>query len=143
MDIGAGHCGPYVRKLEAIMVDKAVLIIGEDPALIDFDAPDAPKGMSPEKVMAGLDGSAERLTAAGYRADLLLTSAGPVSTQVVHALSRVRYDVIVVGAGLRILPATAERFEQIMNALHENAPHARFAFNSKPDDSDIAALRWL
>jgi len=31
------------------MAKKSVLIIGEDPALIDFGAPDAPKNMSAER----------------------------------------------------------------------------------------------
>lgn len=126
------------------MAGKAVLIIGEDPALIDFDAPDAPKDMNAEKVMAGLNGSAERLRAAGYDAELLLTTDdGPVDEQVADALSRARYDVIVVGAGLRTVPAMADKFERIMNALHGHAPRAKLAFNAQPDDSDTAALRWL
>jgi hypothetical protein len=126
------------------MAVKSVLIIGEDPSLIDFDAPSAPKGMSAEKVMAGLNGSVHRLKAAGHGAELLLTTDdGPVDDQVAWALARTSYDVIVVGAGLRTLPPMAEKFERVMNALHEMAPRAKFAFNSQPDDSDAAALRWL
>jgi hypothetical protein len=37
----------------------------------------------------------------------------------------------------------AEQFELLMNVLHEQAPQAKLAFNSQPDDSDTAALRWL
>lgn len=126
------------------MTGKAVLIIGEDPSLVDFDAPGAPEGMSAEKVMAGLNGSVERLRAAGHAAELLLTTNdGPIKHQVARAVARIRYDVIVIGAGLRTLPPMAEKFERIMNALREGAPGAKLAFNSQPDDSDAAALRWL
>ncbi len=52
---------------------KSVLIIGEDPAQIDFSAPDSPPDMSAEKVMQGLDGSKARLEAAGHAATILLT----------------------------------------------------------------------
>lgn len=123
---------------------KAILIIGEDPAQIDFDAPNAPKDMSAAKVMDGLNGSVMRLQAAGHTATLLLTKdAETVERQTTEALADAHYDVIVIGAGLRTLPPMALQFERLMNVLHERAPHARLAFNSQPGDSDAAAIRWL
>lgn len=126
------------------MSDKSVLIIGEDPSLVDFDAPGAPKDMSAERVMDGLNGSIARLQAAGHHAELLLTDdKSGVEEQVARTLSGGRFDVVVIGAGLRTLPPMADRFERIMNTLHGQAPQAKLAFNSRPDDSDTAALRWL
>jgi hypothetical protein len=126
------------------MANKSVLIIGEDPTLIDFDAPDAPKDMSAAKVMEGLNGSVARLQAAGHEAELLLTrDAASVEAQVSSALQGRSYDVIVIGAGLRTLPKMAEQFEQLMNVLRDRSPRSKLAFNSRPDDSDAAALRWL
>jgi DNA-binding LacI/PurR family transcriptional regulator len=119
---------------------KAVLIIGEDPSRIDFSAP----GMSARKVMDGLKESQERLEKSGYNAAVLLTQdAETVEAQVAQALREDRYDVIVVGAGLRTLPPMAEQFEKLINVLHTDAPDAKLAFNSHPADSDAAALRWL
>src|SRR6266404_5416695 len=37
----------------------------------------------------------------------------------------------------------AAHFERLINVLHDKAPRTKLAFNSKPDDSDAAALRWL
>ena len=126
------------------MDKKSVLIIGEDPALIDFDAPDAPKDLSAAKVMAGLNGSVARLQAAGYEAELLLTrDAASVEAQVSRAVQGRNYDVVVIGAGLRTLPAMAEQFERLMNVVRDKSPRSKLAFNSRPDDSDAAALRWL
>ncbi|TPL46553.1 hypothetical protein [Mesorhizobium sp. B2-4-6] len=123
---------------------KSILIIGEDPAQIDFDAPDAPKDMTARKVMDGLNGSVARLQEAGHRATLLLTKdAATVERQTIEALSGTTYDVIVIGAGLRTLPRMAEQFERLVNVLHERAPSAKFAFNSQPADSDQAAMRWI
>ena len=126
------------------MANKNVLIIGEDPALIDFDAPDAPKDMSAEKVMAGPNGSVARLQSAGHDAELLLTrNADSIEAQVRDALQGKNFDVIVVGAGLRTLPLMAEQFERLMNVLSDRSPQSKLAFNSLPHDSDTAALRWL
>lgn len=126
------------------MAKKSVLIIGEDPALIDFDAPGAPKDMNAARIMAGLNGSVVRLQAAGHEAELLLTrDAASVETQVSRALQDRNYDVIVIGAGLRTLPPMAEQFERLMNVLRDKSPTSKVAFNSRPDDSDTAALRWL
>ena len=47
---------------------KSILIIGEDPALIDFTASYAPKNMSAAKIMDGLNGSVARLESAGHSA---------------------------------------------------------------------------
>jgi hypothetical protein len=69
--------------------------------------------------------------------------SGAVEQQVSDALKHRSYDVIVVGVGLRTLPPMAAHFERLINVLHEKAPRTKLAFNSKPDDSDAAALRWL
>ena len=123
---------------------KSVLIIGEDPSEIDFNAPDAPKNMSVAKIMEGLNGSVARLEGSGHSAALLLTKdAETVERQVREALAGKHYDVIVIGAGLRILPPLALQFERLVNVLHELAPKTKLAFNSQPGDSDAAALRWL
>jgi hypothetical protein len=122
----------------------SILIIGEDPDLINFDAPDAPPDMTATKVMAGLNGSVERLKAEGHRAMLMLTkTADTIEGQVADALAETPYDVVVIGAGLRTLPPMADQFERLINALHSQASQARLAFNSRPDDSDVAARRWL
>ena len=121
---------------------QSVLIIGEDPALVDFSALGAPPDMDADKVMRGLNGSRDRLQRAGHEARILLTKdAETVEAKVSEALRDHHYDV--VGAGLRTLPPMTEQFERLMNVLHEQAPQAKLAFNSQPDDSDKAALRWL
>lgn len=123
---------------------RSVLIIGEDPELIDFGAPDAPPNMSARKVMDGLNGSRDRLQAKGLEVAILLTrDATTVEEQVAGVLREKRYDVVVVGAGLRTLPRMADQFERLINVVHRMAPGTKIAFNSRPDDSDVAALRWL
>jgi len=123
---------------------QSVLIIGPDPRYIDFSAPYLPPGMSAEKIIAGVDGARDRLADAGYCVQILLTkNEETVEQQVSDALKDRSYDVTVVGVGLRTLSPMAAHFERLINVLHERAPRTKLAFNSKPDDSDAAALRWL
>ena len=45
---------------------KSVLVVGLDPALIDFSQPGYPPGMSIAKVLAGMKSSEDELTRLGY-----------------------------------------------------------------------------
>jgi len=66
---------------------QSVLIIGQDPTLIDFSAPGAPSDMDPDKVMRGLTGSRDRLKDAAHDARILLTKdVETVAAQVSEAL---------------------------------------------------------
>jgi hypothetical protein len=88
---------------------QSILIIGADPALIDFSAADAPPDMNADKVMRGLNGSRDRLERLGHDVRILLTrDAATVEAQVSATLRDHRYNVIVIGAGLRILPPMAQ-----------------------------------
>ena len=135
---------PPNHDLGTRAMTRSVLIIGPDTRWIDFSAPYLPPGISAEKIMVGVVSARDRLADAGYYVQILLTkNEETVEQQVSDALKDRSYDVIVVGVGLRTLPPMATHFERLINALHENAPRTKLAFNSKPDDSDAAALRWL
>lgn len=122
----------------------SVLVIGEDPNLVDFSAPGIPPGMSASTVFAGVDASVGRLKGLGHEVRVLYTKdAATVDALVSEALEEGPYDVIVIGAGLRLLPSMTEQFERLINVLREKAPEAKIAFNSGPDTCDKAALRWL
>ena len=121
---------------------KAVLIIGEDTRYVNFAA--AKPGTTPESVMSGLNASIEQLRSAGHRAELLLTDAGETAADVVtRRLRSTAFEVVVVGAGIRVLPGNTLLFEKVMNAIHAEAPKAKIAFNEAPDDSAKAAMRFL
>ena len=123
---------------------QAILIIGEDPELVDFSAPGVPPNMSAQTVMEGVGAATDRLKRLGHEVRVLLTKdAETVDALVSEALKERPYDVIVIGAGLRTLPPMLEQFQKLINVLREKAPRAKLAFNSRPEDSDKAALRWL
>ncbi len=127
------------------MANKQVLIIGLDPAFVDFTAPAlAGSGVTAETIRAGLEGDGERLRGQGYGADILWIDDGDTAEQVLRErLAATRYDGVLIGAGLRTLPPHARLFEALVNAIHEAAPQARFAFNSNPADTAEAVLRQV
>lgn len=127
-----------------MVVTKRVLIIGEDPAHVDFSDPAIPPGMDAGKVRAGLEIALNKLRDGGREADLLLTTTeAAAGREVERALAGEAYDCVVIGAGLRTIPKATPLFETIMNVVHQRAPQARLAFNLSPEDSAEAAERQL
>ena len=54
-----------------------------------------------------------------------------------------RDDCVVIGAGIRLPPHSLSMFEAVMNAVHRAARNTAIAFNTRPEDSADAAVRWL
>ena len=129
-----------------VAAGKSVLIVGLDPALIDFSDPAfaAFPGMNAARVMAGVSADQEHLKAMGYDARICLTDFGETAEAVVLAqLKQKQFDCIMIGAGVRVIPTHFILFEKLINLVHEHAPHAKFCFNTKPTDTAEAVRRWI
>lgn len=123
---------------------KSVLVIGLDPALIDFSRPGYAPGMNATKVLAGLKSSEDELRQLGYSVQLCLTDFGETAEAVVQLqLKQTRFDCILIGAGVRANPNNFILFEKLINVVHEHAPQARICFNTLPSDTAAAVKRWL
>ena len=74
-----------------------------------------------------------------------LVDLGETAESVVSdILSREKFECIMVGAGIRILPQNTIMFEKIMNAIHQKAPSSsKICFNTNPSDTVEAVLRWM
>ena len=122
------------------MAKTQVLVIGLEPNLVDFSTmPD----MNAEKVRAGLEADQAKLAAMGYEAELCLTDLGATAVDVVaQRLSEKAFDCVVIGAGIRTIPAYFLLFEKLVNVVHRAAPGARICFNTKPSDTAEAVRRW-
>jgi len=60
------------------------------------------------------------------------------------ALTTSRYDCIMIGAGLRIVPPYFLLFEKLINIVHRHAPaSSKLCFNSNPADTAEAVKRWV
>ena len=119
-----------------------ILIVGEDPA--SLKAKELPSGVTAEGILRALNDARAALQSKGHDAEILLTtSVERIAGELAEAVRGRRFDVVVIGAGLRILPPMALHFERLMNAIREHAPDARLAFNTKPEDTAEAAERQL
>ena len=122
------------------MTTKRVLLVGIDPALIDFSPS---SGRNAEQVRVAGNDAQQRLTALGYEVHQCLVDLGATAeAAVLTALSQHTFDCIMIGAALRALPQHTRLFETIINAVHQNAPIAKLCFNSSPSDTVEAVQRW-
>jgi hypothetical protein len=123
---------------------KRVLLVGLEPATVDFSDPALPPGMSAEKIHAGVKVALADMTKRGWEAENCFINpddtAGPV---VERRLAEARYDCVVIGAGVRLPPSRLVLFEVLVNAIHRAAPGTAIAFNSRPEDTGAAAARWI
>jgi hypothetical protein len=119
-----------------------VLIIGEEP---DSIAPeDHPPGVTSASIRRGLTTARDALRAEGHHAEILYTTtAEAIGNELAEAVASTSYDVLVIGAGLRVLRPMLPSFERLMNAIRVHAPRSRLAFNGSPEDTADAARRQL
>jgi hypothetical protein len=120
---------------------KRVLVVGLEPTLVDYSLfPD----LDAEKVLAALKADQTNLNALGYDAQLCLIDLGRTAEAVVlQQLSQNTFDCILIGAGVRTVPAHLFLFEKLINVVHQNAPTAKLCFNTKPSDTAEAVQRWV
>jgi hypothetical protein len=115
--------------------------IGLDPDVIDYSSADFAQfpGLSKEKLRAANDQNVAGLRAAGYHVDNCLIDFGPAGADKARQwLETKRYDAVLIGAGVRLVPGNTLLFESIINAAHAAQPNCRFVFNraavATPDD---------
>ena len=121
-----------------------ILLVGYEPATVDYSDPALPPGMTAEKVYAGVEVALKAMTARGWQADVCYIrpdeSAGPT---VERQLASQVYSCVVIGGGVRLPAGRLGIFEAVINAVHKAAPTAAIAFNTRPDDTGDAAARWI
>jgi hypothetical protein len=121
-----------------------ILFVGQQPDTVDFSDPAIPRGLDAEKINAGITIAVAGIAEQGWEADLCMIppdeTAGPMLEK---QLASAVYDCVVIGAGLRLPPKSLLLFEKVINAVHKAAPKAAIAFNTRPEDTAVAAARWL
>jgi hypothetical protein len=126
------------------MVKQKVLLVGIDPFLIDFSSEEfaAFPGLTSEKVEAGIKASIQQLKQMDYEADLCWVDFGITAAQVLEKkLHQQAFDIVLIGAGIRVPEKNFLLFEQLLNIVHLHASKARICFNTNPGDSIAAVQR--
>jgi hypothetical protein len=115
--------------------------VGLDPDAIDYSSADFAQfpGLSKEKLRAANEQNVAGMRAAGYHVDNCLIDFGPAGADKARQwLEAKRYDAVLIGAGVRLVPGNTLLFESIINAAHVAQPNCRFVFNraavATPDD---------
>jgi len=123
---------------------KRVLMVGFDPATVDFSDPALPPGMTAEKIHAGINLALADMTRRGWLTENCFINPDETAVPTVeHRLAGGHYDCVVVGAGIRLPPNRLALFEALVNAIHRAAPQTAIAFNSRPEDTGAAAARCI
>ncbi|MES2132596.1 MAG: hypothetical protein V4506_09605 [Bacteroidota bacterium] len=129
------------------MKDKPhILLIGIDPLLLDFSAPDfaAMPGITAEKIEVGTQIALDELNSLGYIAEKCWVDLGATAAETVIArLGKMTYDGIIIGAGIRVAESNFLLFEKIVNTVHQYAPKSKIVFNTSPKDNVAAVQRWV
>ena len=123
---------------------RRVLLVGLDPATVDFSDPALPPGMSAEKIHAGVRVALADMAERGWQAENCFINPDETAAPAVERrLAEGRYDCVVIGAGVRLPPSRLVLFEALVNAIHRAAPGVAIAFNTRPEDTGAAAARWI
>ena len=123
---------------------KRVMLVGLDPATVDFSDPALPPGMSAEKIHAGVKVALADMAGRGWQAENCFINPDETAVPAVERrLAEGRYDCVVIGAGVRLPPNRLVLFETLVNAIHRAAPGVAIAFNTRPEDTGAAAARWI
>ena len=111
-----------------------VLMIGIDPAKVDFSDPALPPGLNAEAIRRGIDLGLEQLRAAGHEAGHLFIPPDPDDLGVLaDRLAGEPVDCVVVGGGVRLPPRNLPLFEAVLNTIARAATAPAIALVSRPD----------
>ena len=121
-----------------------VLIVGRIPETVDYSDPALPPGLNAEKIYAGIDVAAAKIAEKGWFGDICNIAPDDDGIATLEKqLASTTYDCVVVGGGFRLPPKGLLMFEKVVNSIHNTAPGAAIAFNTRPEDTAEAADRWV
>lgn len=120
-----------------------VLLIGIAPDAVDVTDPALPPGLTREKIAEGIASTLDDMRGRGWEADFCALRPDSIEPIIEKTLSEHSFDVVVVGAGIRMPPNNLLMLERVINAVLRGAPGAAIAFNTRPENTGDAAARWL
>ncbi|MFF5110982.1 hypothetical protein [Streptosporangium sp. NPDC000509] len=118
-----------------------ILTIGLHPNVIDYTRY---PGLDEATLTARIEQGDAALRAAGFDAVPCLIGTDPDAAErtVRERLSEGAFDLVMIGAGVRMAPEHTPLFERLINVLVETTPGIRFCFNTSPETTVDALRRW-
>ncbi|KAF3040288.1 hypothetical protein E8E12_005989 [Didymella heteroderae] len=104
---------------------------------------DLPPNVSAQALDVGLNQSVEDMKNAGYQVVLFLPPIMEGINELEKELQKNKYDLVLVGLSIRIVPKHTPYFEGIVNTVLKYNPSQRFAFNASLEGTLEAAQRAL
>jgi inosine-uridine nucleoside N-ribohydrolase len=121
---------------------KKILLIGLDPAYVDFSQ--SASGRTQESVISTSSDTYRELTEKGFEVhNCILTPNENAGFTVKKVLSTNQFESVMIGGALRALPIYTLLFEEIINIIHQEAPTCTFCFNTGPETTIAAILRSM
>jgi hypothetical protein len=93
------------------------------------------------QIVEGVEKATKRLNAAGYEVTNCSVGGSTAEREARKALQSGTYDVVVVGAGIRLNQEHLLLFEKVLNAVRELQPRAKIALHTTPEDFADAVSR--
>jgi hypothetical protein len=128
------------------MSNKKVLLVGLNPAVVDYNDPVAVLNTNASKESLQAEAERARKTLADKGCDVRWSfwEMRPDSLQVlIDTLKSFQPDIVMLGAGVRLNPKNTLIFESCVNAVRAHAPQAVFCFNAGPEDMLGPVVRQL
>jgi hypothetical protein len=140
----SGHEEDWGRKSGERNAKARLLLLGLDPDVVDYSKSPVP-GLTAAKVRFAIEADRAKLEELGYNVTILYVDEGKTAeAQLANTLATGRYDCIMIGAGLRIVPPYFLLFEKLINVIHQHAPAStKLCFNTGPTDIAEAVQRWV
>ncbi|WP_016697853.1 hypothetical protein [Actinoalloteichus spitiensis] len=118
-----------------------VLSVGLRPDAVDLSGhPD----LDHDTLAAMIASGQEALGRAGIDNTNCLVSADPeeAERQVREEVAGRRFDLVMIGGGVRLVPEQTVLFERIVNLVVDLMPGVRFCFNTSPGTTLDSIRRW-
>ncbi|WP_432838219.1 SDR family oxidoreductase [Dactylosporangium sp. CA-092794] len=137
---------PSHSGLIAGLRQPTVLNVGLDPRVVGDPA--APSQAFPKvdaaMVRAGLDRAKTELAGMGLGFETCLLDRNEGTEKLFRdTVSRKHYDVILIGAGVRLDPSMTPLFEKLIGIARTHAPESALCFNTSPNSIVEAVQRVL
>ncbi|MEV7132123.1 hypothetical protein AB0N24_04460 [Arthrobacter sp. NPDC093128] len=110
-----------------------ILMIGIHARALDYSK--LPPGLDEATMTERIEAGFGATTAAGFDAVncLIGTSPDEAEAEIRSAFGRDRFDLVMIGGGIRMIPEYTELFERIINVCNAESPGITFCFNTSPE----------